>query len=321
MTENGLPSSLGGTRKNVERSPVPKTENPVQANLNRAQNQKKLSELEQIKQLEEKQTNYVFLFGDKVVGKSTMVASMLNRISSDPDFEVEVLRSENNSAGTRYVLDFRDALKSKKFPNRTANEETFQLDVIFYKRDSNGQRLGGTPLTFIDISGENLNKVSIKGDGKFPDLVDIYFKADRIPMLFLLVTTPAKATEHDSLFNEFLDYIVSKDPKFRDSNICLVVTQYDRYKEYTNGLSIEKFVKERMPLSYGRFLSKRNGFTYFSVGDVQDVKDENGISQPQIRRINEQFPLQLFEWIYETMRGEKLYPLTFLERISKIFQF
>ena len=318
MTDNGLPNSIGGSSRKLVNSGESKLQ-PTAQRLGTEPSEKS-SEFEKIKQLEEKQSNFVFLFGDKGVGKSSMIASMLNRISSDPGFEVEVLRNESNNAGTRYVLDFRDALKSKKFPDRTENSDTFQLDVIFYKRDSNGQRLGGTPLTFIDISGENLNTVSIKKTGNFPPMVDLYFKADRIPMLFLLVTTPEKASEHDSLFNEFLDYIVSKDPKFRDSNVCLVVTQYDRFKEYTNGLQIDQFIKQRMPLSFGRFLSKKNGFTYFSVGDVQDISNDQGKSIPHIRRINEEFPLQLFEWIYETMRGEKLFPISFFDKLAKLFQ-
>jgi len=59
--------------------------------------------------------------------------------------------------------------------------------------------LDGVPLTFLEISGEDLHKVEVAKGGKLPDNVDIYFKADGLSMLFILVTTPQDASKDDTI--------------------------------------------------------------------------------------------------------------------------
>jgi len=59
------------------------------------------------------------------------------------------------------------------------------------------------------------------------------------------------------------------------------------------------------------FINKRNTFGYYSVGDVIDIKREDGTAEHNIKKINEESPQKAFDWIYRTITKKELNPKSF----------
>ena len=284
------------------------------------------SERDIIKYLEENQTNFVFLVGKSGRGKTAIVAAILNYLSTQTQYYVEVLRSEDNNEGTKLLLELRDAFKNQEFPGRTdVTKPPFNLDINFFTRDANGNPTKGVPITFVEMSGEHLEAVQLLTDrlsvleqtrakGKLPTKADVYFKAANLSMLFLFVTTPESARDDDAFMNQFLDYISNKDAKYREAYSFLAITQYDKYKSKTDNLSIQDFIEKRMPLSHSRFHNRKNRFGYFSVGEVVVTDEDTDQPKLYIKTIHDKYPKQVFSWIYETITKRELEPTSFLDQ-------
>ena len=297
------------------------------------QNDKQLYEKDIIKYLEEKQTNFVFLFGKAGIGKSAIVASILHYLSTNINYYVEVLRNEDNIDGTGYLIGLRDDFKKQRFPKRNPSDKApFNLDINFFRKNHDGERGNGIPITFLEMTGEKLSTVQMpkpnmtieekkRATGKLHQDVDVYFKADNLSMLFIMVTTPMEAGNDDILMTEFLDYISEKDSKYRDAYVFLAIAQYDKYKDKTDGLSVEKFVEKNMPNSHSRFYSKRNLYGYYTIGSVVEIDEDSINKEFHIKKLDSKSPERLFSWIYETITKKELNPLSFWEKLQSWLKF
>jgi hypothetical protein len=314
MSEKKLPDTFGGSDKTK-------------------QSDRQFSEKEVIKYLEEKQTNFVFLFGKTGIGKSAIVASILHYLSTNTNYYVEVLRNEDNTEGTSYLLGLRDDFRNQRFPARNPKDKApFNLDINFFKKNNNGERDSGIPITFLEMTGEKLSVVQVPKPGMSPQEklgatgklhqdVDVYFKADNLSMLFIMVTTPIDARNDDILMTEFIDYISRKDSKYRDAYVFLAIAQFDRYKDKTDGLSVQKFVEKNMPNSNSRFYNKRNLYGYYTIGSVVEINENEKNKEIHIKKLDSKSPERLFSWIYETITKKELSPLSFWERLQSWFKF
>lgn len=254
------------------------------------------SEQEQIRQLQDMGTNFIFLFGKLGVGKSSITASLLHYLSTECHYGN--LEKRGNPEGQQMWEAIRRDFAGHRFPQRSNNETVYEVECIFVP-SSNYAHLTKLPLTFLEMGGESLSRVSIMNSGELPSNIDIFFKAGNLSMLFVLVTSPQEAQQDDHLLVEFLDYINQKSPRYRDARALLLVAKWDEYR----GLEgVDKFLKQNMPSTYRRLAKPTNAYGVFTVGTVEG----NLGGRPYIHQYDSRPARNVFGWIYRTLTGKKL---------------
>src|SRR5213595_2023861 len=123
--ENILSPTMGGDIE--EQSPQP--------SLTSVEQREKLTEAQQISYLENKETNFVFIFGKPAAGKTVITASLLNFLSSHCDYGnlVGIYDESNQSSneGRRTLETIRRKFSEKRLPARTDKGSLTEIDIKF----------------------------------------------------------------------------------------------------------------------------------------------------------------------------------------------
>lgn len=260
------------------------------------------TEAEQIRYLQNKETNFVFLYGRRQIGKTVITASLLHYLSARCDYGkmygVHVDGDERSLAGRRLLEIFRQRLTQQRLLDRTAIGGPTEIDVRFEPADKSKDHLW---LTFLEMAGESLEEIELRdaSPGLLPKNIDVFFKANGLSMVFLLVTSHQKASEDDQLMAQFLTYIVNKDRRFANSRILLLISQWDTF---AGEVDLDDFLATRMPLTMALIKDVANAHAHFSIGDV--IADVDG--QPFLREYHPESAETTFFWLYETLTGQNL---------------
>jgi hypothetical protein len=264
------------------------------------------SEVEQINYLKSRNTNFIFLFGKPGVGKTSITASLIHYLSAI--CEQGNVERVGNHDGKGLAERIRFLIASGRFPNRTKNGSLTEVDCCFvpYKKNLTELRF-----TFLEMSGEDLKMVDVHNyDGKLPDNIDVFFKVDGLSLIFILVTSHDETRNDDSLMANFLDYLIEKSPIYRHSRILLLISKWD---EVPGNPDIEMFISANMPLTFRKINKANNAFCHFSLGKIEEKVD----GQIYIRNYDSESPERIFEWLYKTLTGRKLFGL--LDTLKKQF--
>jgi len=256
-------------------------------------------EADQIAYLESKGTNFVFLFGKRQVGKTVVTASLLNYMSSHCDYGnlISVFDATSNKPdlGRALLEDIRSQIAQKRLPGRTDAGGITEIDVRFEPFKKGKPKLW---LTFLEMSGEDLEKVDVNTEKPFPSNIDVFFKAKNLSMTFVLVTSHQDAYKDDQLMAQFFDHIAAKDPKFRSARMLLLVSQWDTYKY---PVDFRSFLKKDMPLTFARLRNGGNANRHFSIGTVTNVDGKDYLAE-----FNPQPSEDVFFWLYESLTRSSL---------------
>lgn len=256
----------------------------------------KTSELEQIKYLLSKDTNFVFLFGKPACGKTAITASIINYLNTRCEFGR--LEQTGNQTSRQLGETIRKAIAGGRFPDRTGIGNVFEVDCHFIPA-SNRAHLSDLWFTFLEMSGEDLSEVSVSKSGKLPSNIDVFFKAGTLSITFILVTPYNEVKDDDDLMVEFLDYINKKSPRFRNARVLLLVSKWDN----SNGrISVSDFLRQQMPQTFKKLSSSTNSYGVFTLGTVVDEVDEI----PYIQEYDSASAKRVFKWLYETLENQTL---------------
>lgn len=265
-----------------------------------------VSEAEQINYLEGRETNFVFIFGRSGAGKTAITASLINYLSTE--CEHGNLVGIDNGDGRRLLETIRNTIRDKRFPDQTRIGSLTHIDIRFEPLKKSKSNLW---ITFLEMSGENLTAIELRDNtpSQFPPNIDVFFKANNLSMIFVLVTSQQQANRDDALMVTFLDYIIGKDSRFQNSRLLLLVSQWDTF---VGEIETEEFIRTRMPLTYARLRKNTNAIRNFSLGRITMVDNF-----PRIQEYNGEPAEKVFHWIYETLTGKSL--VSWWEKFRRYF--
>jgi hypothetical protein len=265
-----------------------------------------LSEAEQINYLKGKRTHFIFLFGKQGVGKTAITASLIHYLASESEYgNIEM---GGDDTGRRLGARIRYLISTGRFPDRTNVGSLTEIDCRFDPAKSGLEEL---KFTLLEMSGEDLKLVDVNEyDGKLPDNIDVFFKAEGLSMTFILVTSPDEARGDDQLMVNFLDYLINKSPVYRHSRVLLLMSKWDEVKKKHPNTDLEKFIKENMRQTFRKINRPTNAYRHFSLGEVTEAD-----GQPYISKYDETSPKMVFEWLYRTLTGRDVFG--WLERVRR----
>lgn len=268
-------------------------------------------EAQQVKFLQSvsKETNFVFLFGGALRGKTVITSSIVNFLSSaesEGDLSpFRLKRDSNNTApdpGRALFNKIRRVFADQRFPGRTTlvgDKEPIYLNVRFTPKP----KLDADPLsmTFLEMPGEDLEKVDTPdgGYGELPSRINAFLKANGLTLAFILVTEPSKALDDDQLMASFIDYIQELNRRFGKSRFLLLLTKWDSYE---GELQPAEFVAENMRLTFGKLQDPRHSIASFSIGEVTELD-----GKPFLNRFEPSYSKAVVNWLYEEFKGQPLY--------------
>lgn len=255
-----------------------------------------MPELDQIKYLRDRPTNFIFLFGKPAIGKTAITASLIHYLNTECYYGS--LEKNGNQEGQRLWEAFQQAIAERRFPGRTGLGTVFEVEGLFVPSRTR-QHLSKLPLTFLEVRGDSLWEVSIQKSGKLPAHIDVYFKAGNISMTFIMVTSCDEAHEDDPLMVNFLDYIIQKSSRYREARVLLLVSKWDKY---TGHATITEFLRQQMPQTFRRLSRGTNAYGVFSLGIIDDDVD----GSPLIQEYSSKPAKRVFEWLYQTLTGQKI---------------
>ncbi len=259
------------------------------------------------KSLEDRKTTFVFLFGRPGSGKTAIISSLCHFMGTHPSGALEV-RNKSNQEGMFFLKEiFRKGTKGL-FLERTARNKITEIDLKYTPKKPKKSM----NLTFLEMSGEDLNKVELKRDtvnggargGILPDNIDIYLKCRRAKMVFLLVTEQRRAQEDDVFMFEFLDYLRKKHKNFRKPKVLLLVSKWDQYGgKYKK--DIGTFVAKKMRLTNNLLTQIDGSIAYYTVGDVIEVQKEQA-TESMIAHFDARQADVVKRWLYQAINNRKI---------------
>jgi len=257
-------------------------------------------------------SNFVFFFGKPSIGKSVILASMMYYMNA----MVGTLRPRRETPNTKEAevlfFDMLDDIRRGRLPRRSTQMQVTQLNFVF-EPNNTSKKVVPINLTFLEISGEDLQKV--RRAGSFDRRIDEYLNAD-IPINFILVTDYENMDEDDSLMISFLNEIEKKSRRFKMINAILLISKWDKSGDITvpDEDYLNDFIAEHMPMTNTQIDNHQLFKSYYTIGKISDKKDDEG--NELIEQLNLSTAKMLTEWLYKGITKVDLnYEGTFWERL------
>lgn len=260
----------------------------VPLNLSASEN-----EAQEIAYLRSRNTNFIFLFGKPMSGKTTLIASLIHYLSAVSEYGN--LERVGEQKDWRLIENLRYQFGKGEFSNRTVLGSVTEINIRFSPNPQR-KRLSDLYLTFLEMSGEDLKEIQTVGE--FSDNIDVFFKVENISLTFILMTRFDEAKEDDYLISSFLDYLSAKFSSLRKPKFLLLVSNWDNYSGKDD---IREFVSKNMPITFRKISAPVNAIKGFSVGKVSQKE-----GFPFIERFDVEPTEAVFAWLYKTLTGKDL---------------
>lgn len=255
------------------------------------------------KELQDKNSNYIFVFGYTGSGKTTVLATLDLYIRRH---YMKTTDPTNNAPGIRHINRIVREISAGRFPKATATGTIIEYDV------SIGHENFDEPvnLTFIEMAGEDLKKISTdeeEGDIKLREEINKYLTCPNISIAFLLVADFEERVvkyKEDDLFTNFIGYL---------KNYCrvelpldcvgVILSKFDR--DISEKTTVREVFNNYMPQTQKHLRSKtfvENGKVFpFSVGEVSRDKSGtvNGISTIDLTDAQ-----NIINWLFKVYNDE-----------------
>jgi hypothetical protein len=200
------------------------------------------------------------------------------------------------------------------------------VDIIPSKHESKPSKFPKLPLSFLDLSGEDILKIKTSEDGEFGSKINAIFKGvqlDNSPLIFFLITPfdPRRESgqtledahrNEDFLHFDFLNYINTNQPQLlKNSIFIIIVSQWDKNTTYKDA---EDFIREKRKSVYGFVKNSTVVWGEYSVGKILQ-NEVNGVIMEEILNRNEDYPSRLWKMLYKICTKRDLDYKTFWQKL------
>lgn len=263
--------------------------------------------------LKKRNSNFIFFFGSPQSGKSVILASILNYMSSQVGVLRPVVGSPNSQEVQALLFDFYENIRQGLLPERTGLGRVMEIDLLF-EPNNKSKKVGPINLTFLEASGEDLK--DIERGGNFKSHISKYLSSS-VPLTFIIVTSYDSADRDDTIINEFLDELERRGKNLQPINLILVISKWDLSgrMDVESPEELERFIQNKLRRTSQRIDANELSKTFFTIGNIES-KD----GKQRITLLNLDTAGVLSNWIYESISGYPLdYEGTFWERIKFSF--
>jgi hypothetical protein len=260
-----------------------------------------------------KDSNFVFFFGNVESGKSVILSSILYYLRAKAGVLKPSVSVPNSKEAQVLLSDFFENISKGILPNRTTRDQVTRLDLVF-EPNNRSKKVPPINFTFLETSGENHR--DINRGGSYHSSIDYYLNAN-IPLNFIIVTSYDKAHLEDNLINQFLDELIRKGKNLKNINIILVISKWDKsgHSKVASEEELENYISQRLPMTNNSINSNELSKTFFTIGKIE----KNGLDE-RITVLDLAPAGVLANWLYESITGYPLdYEGTFWERLKFSF--
>ena len=264
-------------------------------------------------EIKNRDSNFVFFFGNPQSGKSVILASILYHLSSQVGVLRPIIGSPNSQEVQTLLHDFYENIRQGILPERTTVGKVLEIDLVF-EPNNKSKKVPPINLTFLEASGEDLR--AIRRGGNFQSHISKYLSSD-VPLTFIIVTSYDTADQDDTLINEFLDELERKQKNLRPINIILVISKWDLSgrMDVESPEELNNFIANNLRRTSQRFDANELSKTFYTIGNI-----ESSDGRQRISLLNLDTAGVLSNWLYESITDYPLdYEGTFWERIKFSF--
>lgn len=261
-------------------------------------------------EIKNRDSNFVFFFGNPQSGKSVILSSMLYYLSSQAGVLRPKIGTPNSQEAQVLLYDFYENISQGILPERTTVGKVLELDLVF-EPNNKSEKIKPINLTFLEASGEDLR--AIKRGGNFQSHIAKYLNSE-VPLTFVIVTSYDTAHQDDTLINEFLDELERKGKNLRPVNVILVISKWDKSgrMDVESEEELDNFISESLRRTSQRVNAYELSKTFYTVGNI-----ENKGGEQRITLLNLDTASVLSNWLYSSITGYDInYDGTFWERLK-----
>ncbi|MFN7572904.1 MAG: hypothetical protein ACK5TK_15865 [Betaproteobacteria bacterium] len=295
-----------------------------------------LPDTDWIRFLQATDANFVFLFGNKTVGKSVILASLIHTATvtghaaglsfiKTLDFlphqyrdeqinnVIAALRQESeihwDQLACYFEWDAKHQTSTGFLPARTDSGRPPLL--IGGQAVPNRKGLKPRNLIFLETAGEDLARLAGIG-GALGTPIDVYFRARGLPMIFLLVVPWMDAAKEDEAVANFIDHVGSRNPQLRGTRFVLLLTKWDSNPR--RGDIGHDLARNEMPRTWQRLRGGTDLVSEFSVGTVEmretrEIDERGGfVKAPFLAEMDPTYAVRLWSSIHDSFSIKPLVP-------------
>ena len=227
-------------------------------------------------------SNLVFNFGIAGAGKTCFLATMYKffykqwYVKSNPKY---------NQAPLNRIENILTDMEAKKIlPPPTPPGESHELDLAISKTSRDDLKY----FTFLDMAGEDLNKIFLNGD--LSNINRRYLEAIELNPIIICFVEYKLGSTYDRKIAHFFDYLDGEGFSF--SNFALIITKWDEREDKT--LTLKRYLKTDMEQTYLRVEQMEDSpidrVLKFSIGNVQENQLQGEIDMTYCDKIA--------DWLY-----------------------
>ncbi|TCC86500.1 hypothetical protein EZ428_23850 [Pedobacter frigiditerrae] len=261
-------------------------------------------------EIKNRDSNFVFFFGNPQSGKSVILSSMLYHLSSQAGVLRPKIGTPNSHEAQTLLYDFYENIRQGILPERTTVGKVLELDLVF-EPNNKSKKVMPINLTFLEASGEDLR--AIKRGGNFNSHISKYLSSN-VPLTFIIVTSYDTADKDDALINEFLDELERKGKNLRPINLILVISKWDKSgrMEVESEEELDNFINDNLRRTSQRINAYELSKTFYTIGNVETAGGSQRVTLLSLDTAG-----ILSNWLYNSITGFDInYEGTFLERLK-----
>ena len=211
----------------------------------------------------------VFVFGDTMAGKSTLLASLVNYFADSSN--CLLVHDSVNKAGSRVLITWLKRLAKCNFPPATPQGNPVEIDIGL---DAESIDLS-IKLKIYEMSGEDLTKFDVTGPTE-GEVDREFLDALQRSNLILAVCPVDKMEDNKILLAQFFNFLYGIK---KQCPVAIVITKWDLIEgEISFSVPHEKILEDLVEGALAhpiKFLRRSNLFSNprvfrFSVGDVEN---------------------------------------------------
>ena len=125
-------------------------------------------------EIKNRDSNFVFFFGNPQSGKSVILSSLLYHLSSQVGVLRPIIGTPNSQEVQTLLYDFYENIRQGYLPERTTVGKVLEIDLVF-EPNNKSKKVPPVNLTFLEASGEDLR--AIRRGGNFQSHISKYLSS------------------------------------------------------------------------------------------------------------------------------------------------
>lgn len=258
--------------------------------------------------------SYFFIFGPKSAGKTVIISSIYDYLSTyrSADFG-DTLENLNRNhilyekRGNELLNQFTERSEKNEFLDGSSMigsiGDTTRIPKHLNFRFEPASNKPDFELCFMDMAGEDLESIDYNSNRTLPPSIKTYVEdLPKENLCFIYVLDPlnegpkSDKIQQIQLFNAFINLMDQNG--HRETPVLLLVTKWDAVSGYKD---VETYLKSEYKKIWGTIQQAGRNFTFaeFSIGDVD-------LHAKKIIAYNPTYPERVFGWMYKQQMGVDL---------------